>query len=82
MVYRGTVKKGVLVLDDSAGLADGTEVTVRPVKTKAKPRAKPKVSKKPQKLRRGLMKFEGNAKGLPSDASRNVDHDLNGHAKQ
>lgn len=80
MVYRGRVKKGVVVLDEGTNLADGTEVTVRPVR--AKTLRTPKKAKKPKKLRSGLLKFAGKAKGLPPDASRNVDHYLYGHAKR
>jgi hypothetical protein len=80
MVYRGKLKNGVVVLDDVSGLPEGTEVAVRPVKVKV--RDKLKGPKKPQKLRRSLMKFAGKAKGLPRDASRNVDHYLYGHPKR
>lgn len=79
MVYRGRVKQGVIVLDDPGALADGTEVSVRPLKSKA---AAPAKKKHGPKLRQGLMKFAGQAKGLPADASRNVDHYLYGHPKR
>jgi len=79
MVYRGHVKRGVVVLDDTTGLAEGTEVTVRPVKNGAPRKSPPR--KPPAKLRRSLMKFAGKAQGLPADASKNLDHYLYGHPK-
>ncbi len=89
MTYRGRVKKGVVILDDPKALPEGTEVTVRPVKPRAKPAkageknkaAKPQ-EKKRKIVRPGLVKFAGKAKGLPPDASRNLDHYLYGHPKR
>ena len=77
MTYRGRVKQGVIVLDDPGALADGTEVTVRPLKASNAPK-----KKQSKKVRQGLMKFAGQASGLPADASKNVDHYLYGHPKQ
>jgi hypothetical protein len=76
MTVRGEIKNGVVVLQNGSALADGTRVTVRPVK---KPPAK-----KPAKLqgRRKLLRHAGKATGLPADAARNLDHYLYGHAKQ
>jgi hypothetical protein len=79
MVYRGRVKEGVIVLDDPSALPDGTEVTVRPLKSKL---AEPAKNKPGRKVRQGLMKFAGQASGLPADASKNVDHYLYGHPQQ
>jgi hypothetical protein len=92
MVYRGHIKKGVVVLDNGAKLLDGTEVTVRPVTPRAAKRraAKPKVSIKPTKgkeysvpgVSAGLLRFAGAAKDLPPDAAINLDHYLYGHPKR
>lgn len=79
MVYRGTIKEGVVVLDGGAELPDGTEVTVRPVK---KPRRDVSKRKSAGKARGSLTKFAGKAAGLPNDASINVDHYLYGHPKR
>ncbi len=79
MSYRGKVNNGVIVLDDPKALPDGTEVTVVPVKSKSKPTRK---AKQPKKYRQRLMKYAGKADGLPSDASRNLEHYLYGHPKR
>ena len=70
MVYRGHVKKGVVVLENGgAGLRDGTEVTVRPVAlartkrppTKRKPPTKPTKQKPsgPAGVSPGLLRLAG-----------------------
>jgi hypothetical protein len=76
MTMRGKIKNGVVVLENGAVLPDGTSVTVRAVK---KPSAK-----RPGKQngRRKLLRHAGKATGLPTDAARNLDHYLYGHAKQ
>jgi hypothetical protein len=76
MTLVGKIKNGVVVLQKDAALPEGTSVTVRPVK---KPSAKGPV--KP-KRRRKLLRHAGKATGLPSDAARNLDHYLYGHAKR
>jgi len=60
-------------------LPEGTEVTVEPIRGKRKPASG---RKRRTGLRPGVMKFAGKAKGLPSDASRNLDHYLYGHPKE
>ena len=50
MTVRGTVKKGKVLLNDPTALAEGTEVEVRPVKTR-KPKAE---VRKPKGDRRSL----------------------------
>lgn len=77
MTYRGRVKNGGVVLDDPTALAEGTEVSVRPVR----PPAKTSKGKKPT-VGKGLLNLAGKAKGLPPDASRNLDHYLYGHRKR
>lgn len=79
MVYRGKVKKGVIVLEDESELPDGTEVLVRPVKTSTPSDLDPQDD---ATVRRKLMKFSGMAAGLPKDASLNIDHYLYGHPKK
>jgi hypothetical protein len=78
MVIRGRVHNGVVVLEAPAVLSEGTEVSVQPLAPNGK---KAKASKKPT-VSRALARLAGKAKGLPSDASQNVDHYLYGHAKR
>jgi hypothetical protein len=77
MVYRGRVENGVVVLDNGSSLPEGTEVTVQAV---AEPRSRE--SRQHAGLRDSMMKFAGRAKGLPRDASVNIDHYLYGHPKR
>lgn len=77
MTLHGQIRNGLVVLDKSRALPDGTEVTVRPILNKAKPGKRPKKSAK-----RKIMRFAGKAKGLPADAARNLDHYLYGHPKR
>jgi hypothetical protein len=79
MTLHGQIKNGLVVLDDSQALPEGTEVTVRPILAKAKSGRK---LKKPKKTNRKIMRFAGKAKGLPADAARNLDHYLYGHPKR
>ncbi|MBI1899525.1 MAG: hypothetical protein HYS13_00245 [Planctomycetia bacterium] len=76
MVFQGQVKKGVVVLEPSADLADGTWVSVRPLKRKPAQNG----AKRSGKSR--LAKHAGKAKGLPRDAARNLDHYLYGLPKR
>lgn len=70
MVYKGTVKNGVVVLEDAHGLADGApvEVTLAPEAT--------------QTLAELFAPFAGKAEGLPPDLSVNHDHYLYGVPKR
>lgn len=77
MTYRGRVQNGVVVLENSASLPDGTEVSVRPLKN----RVPPKRRRKPLPGK-GLLAFAGQAEGLPADASRNLEHYLYGHPRR
>jgi hypothetical protein len=78
MVYRGHVENGLIQLEGSVTLPEGIEVRVEIV-----PPAPGGESE-----RRGLSLYErlkpviGAAKGLPPDASVNVDHYLYGHPKK
>lgn len=87
MEYRGHIKKGVVVLDKRVKLKEGTEVTVRPVKspkktTKSSKTTKTKVKKKSESLLEALAPIVSKAKGLPSDFARNHDHYLHGQPKK
>jgi hypothetical protein len=79
MTLRGRMKNGVVVLDEAAGLPEGTEVSVRPVAAKRK---SPKGKKRAPTVGKALLKLAGKAKGLPADAARNLDHYLYGHPKR
>ena len=70
MKYAGMVKAGVVVLDGSAPLEDGTVVTVEAVRDSS---ALP--------LGKRLKKFAGIMKGMPADMAQNHDHYLHGQKK-
>ena len=78
MVYRGRVKDGVVVLEVPGALREGTEVAVEPLERSGK---RGKAAKRPR-VSPALRRLAGKAKGLASDAARNVDHFLYGHAKR
>jgi hypothetical protein len=83
MVFRGTVRRGKVVLTDSMALPDGTEVEVRPVKKRGKTAKTTKAKKeRPRSLAERLAPFIGKAKGLPADMSVNLDHYLYGQPKR
>lgn len=65
MVYRGQVKNGVVIIEDSASLPEGTFVMVKPIEQEAK------------HLWDGLMKFAGCIEG-PTDLADNHDHYIHG----
>ena len=79
MVLRGHVKNGVVVLEGPKALPEGTEVSVRPLKGR-RPSFKGKVRR--GSLKPGLLRLSGKAKGLPADASQNVDQFLYGDTKR
>ena len=69
MTYRGTIRNGVVELEDGNGSSEGTVVTVESV---------------PQPARGGRAKLKalaGVIDDLPSDLARNHDHYLHGHPK-
>jgi len=72
MTYRGHVENGVVVLDQAVPWPDGTPVNVEPVGKEE--------SESP--LSEVLLRYAGKAKGLPPDASRNLDHYLYGAPKR
>ena len=72
MKYSGKVKDGVVVLEGSPPLKDGTVVAVEPVEA---PVASPGLGQR-------LKPFSGSAKGLPTDMARNHDHYLHGRPRK
>ena len=74
MELRGRVNNGIVVLDNPKALPNGTEVAIRALRGKPRRRR--------SKVAKGLLKLSGKAKGLPADASRNIDHYLYGHTKR
>lgn len=79
MTYRGRMQGGVVVLDEPAGLADGTVVTVQPVTPQPSVDV---VGPVPSPMAKSLLELAGRAKGLPKDAARNHDHYLYGTPKR
>jgi len=79
MVYRGRVEKGVVVFDEKEPLAEGTEVSVRPVKPRSGRSGK--VRKRPSLAER-LRPVVGMAENLPEDLAQNHDHYLYGLPKK
>jgi len=78
-MIRGKVQQGVVLLDQPGVLPEGTEVSVRPIRRKAKDAG---VAERKPAVSRALLRLAGKAKGLPPDAARNVDHQLYGHRKR
>lgn len=81
MTLRGRIKNGKILLEQPAPLPDGTQVEIRPIKTGGKTKT-PKAAKKPRSLADRLRPFIGKVKGLPADASENIDHYLYGMPKR
>ena len=79
MTYRGHIKNGVVVLDESADLPEGVEVRVElPERADDATRQTGNGATLAQKL----LSHAGKAKDLPSDASLNLDHYLYGTPKR
>jgi hypothetical protein len=78
MVYRGRVQDGVVVLEGRVRLKEGTAVSVRPLRTAARPSRR---QKQPPTLYERYKRFIGKANSLPPDASINHDHYLYGAPK-
>ena len=77
MRYKGTVKGGVVVLEDNVHLPDGATVEVdlpEGVGDDVSDESVPSLFER-------LKPVVGKAKGLPPDASKNIDRDLYGRAK-
>ena len=80
MVYRGTVKNGVVVLDGAAKLEEGQAVSIRPLRRRA---AKPGASKRPiPSLYESLKPIIGSIKGMPADWASQHDHYIHGTPKR
>lgn len=79
MIYRGHVRNGVVVLEDSVDLPEGAEVRVEIVKP---PAGEPSSARQQPTLGQKLLKYAGKAVGLPCDAARNHDHYLYGARKR
>jgi hypothetical protein len=78
MTYRGRVKNGAVVLDSKAHLPEGAEVVVELVAAQAEVA---KLDGRGPTLAERLKNVIGKAKGLPPDASINMDHYLYGVPK-
>jgi predicted DNA-binding antitoxin AbrB/MazE fold protein len=78
MTYRGRVKNGVVVLDQSVKLPEGAEVRVDLLAGSPEEAAEEEIPP----LYERLEAFVGKVHGLPSDASLNLDHYLYGIPKQ
>jgi hypothetical protein len=74
MVFHGTFKNGVVVLDEKTGLPEGQRVQVN-VEQDDRPPTEPTVWQE-------LSKFAGTIRSGHSDASRNHDHYLYGAPKR
>ena len=67
----GTVKGGVVVLDDPMQFPEGTKVEVME-----------KVRSGPNSLAKALLSIAGTCEGLPEDLAENHDHYLHGLPKR
>ena len=72
MVYRGHVENGMIRLEDAPILPEGAEVEVHLVQGSSAAEQEAEIPS----LYERLEPVIGMAKGLPSDASANVDHYL------
>ncbi len=68
MTYKGTVKGGVVVLEQGSTLSDGTVVRVEPISP----------AEGVQELRKALLEIAGTVEGLPHDLADNHDHSIHG----
>jgi hypothetical protein len=67
MSYTGTVRNGVIVLDNGCPLPEGTRVRLEAVEPPA-----------PEALGQRLLKFAGKAQGSPMDMAARHDYYLHG----
>jgi hypothetical protein len=77
MSYLGHVKNGMVKFDEPVVLPEGASVQVDLINTNASQ----SIDEKEMSLYDRLKPVIGTAKGLPPDASLNVDHYLYGHPK-
>jgi len=78
MTYRGHVKNGVVVLDEPATLAEGTQVCVEPLSNGTNAQdsgASPNWAET-------FAGVQGKAQTLPEDMAQNHDHYLHGVPKK
>ncbi len=75
MEILGRVAYGVVLLDHSNALPDGTVVRVEPVEADG-------AREKGASLSEKLLRLAGTVKGLPPDLARNHDHYLHGLPKK
>jgi len=79
MTYRGHIRNGLVVLDEPADLPEGAEVRVElPVRAAYESKQDANGASLAQKL----LRHAGKAKGLPADASSNLDDYLYGTPKR
>lgn len=71
MVLTGTVRNGVVVLNEGPVLPDGTVVHVEV-----------NDNGRNESVGKRLMKFAGTAKGLPADMAEQHDHYIHGQPKK
>jgi hypothetical protein len=74
MTYRGTIRHGVVELEDGNGLPDGTVVRVEPLE--------PSDTEDVPTLYEQLEPLVGSVEGLPADMAANHDHYLHGLPKR
>jgi hypothetical protein len=77
MTYKGTVRQGVVVLDETARLPEGTQVEV----SLLQPPAETADAGRPTVLEQ-LQDLAGTVEGLPPDIAENHDHYLYGTRKK
>lgn len=81
MIYRGTVRNGVVVLEENgAPLREGTPVRVEPLSADVADGQTADAAV--DDYVRRMMEIAGTAEGLPGDLARNHDHYLHGHPKK
>jgi len=81
MKYAGTVKDGVVILEISTALSNGTRVNVEPVTPPPGSTQEEHDIQLPSVGER-LRRFAGIMKGMPSDMAENHDHYLHGQPKK
>ncbi len=78
MVYKGRVKNGVIVVDESASLPEGAEVEISLSDERGTEIAEEEIPT----LYEQFKDFIGIAEGLPRDFAENHDHYLYGCSKR
>jgi len=71
MTLKGTVKSGVIVLENGCSLPEGTAVEVTPTRPRAA-----------SSLGEALLRHAGTAVGLPEDLAAEHDHYIHGMPKR